>query len=278
FYVRSRLFNKFRFSGSLLAHFIPAIGQMSILLFVLVRNENPRGLIWQISNVSYFFIQVQLLIYNLVTLFLIYKYRREIPNFTSSSEQLKINWLLVITYGVTIASLIDFIFYLIPGLSDLELGYILFWMFIQIFFFKSLIQPDQFLGLDEKKTLPPKLSSDMGQKYFRDIEEVIHSNKLFLEPDLSLHNVAQAVNLSDRVVSQVIKINTGNNFSDYINRKRIDYSRNLLENFTGSAKNILEVLYESGFNSKSVFNLQFKRLTGLSPKEYRKQYANPETF
>jgi len=273
FYVRSRLFNKFKFSGDLLVHFIPAICQMSILMFVLIRGESLQELIRQIFHISYIFIQCQLLIYNLVTLFLIYKYQREIVNFTSSSELIKINWLLVITYGLTIASLIDFILFLLPELTDLGLGWLLFWAFIQLFFFKSLIQPDQFLGLDERKTLPLKISSQTGLKYFLDIEDVISSNKLFLEPDLSLHNIGVAVNLSDRMVSQSIKFKTGNNFSDYINRKRVDYAKDLLKSYTPSAKNILEILYESGFNSKSVFNSQFKRLTGLSPKEYRKQFS-----
>jgi AraC-like DNA-binding protein len=148
-------------------------------------------------------------------------------------------------------------------------GYILFLVFINIFFFKAIIQPDQFLGIDDKKLLPVKLDNDKGTRYFKEIEEIIHSNQLFLDPDLSLHNVAQAVRLSDRIVSQTIKQNVAMNFSDYINLKRIDYAKEILRTTTKSEKNVLEILYEAGFNSKSVFNTQFKKHTGQSPTDYR---------
>ena len=38
-------------------------------------------------------------------------------------------------------------------------------------------------------------------------------------------------------------------------------------------KTILEVMYESGFNSKSVFNTAFKQKTGMTPLEFRRSYA-----
>jgi AraC-like DNA-binding protein len=127
------------------------------------------------------------------------------------------------------------------------------------------------LGIKEGKLLPVKLSREKGLSYFQIINETINANQLYLDPDLSLHNVAQAVNLSDRVVSQSIKQNVRINFSDYINLMRIEYAKDLLRKTTSAEKNILEVLYESGFNSKSVFNSQFKKHTGQSPTEFRRQ-------
>jgi AraC-like DNA-binding protein len=38
-------------------------------------------------------------------------------------------------------------------------------------------------------------------------------------------------------------------------------------------KNVLEILYETGFNSKATFNRVFKKVTGLSPTEYKKKFA-----
>jgi AraC-like DNA-binding protein len=148
-------------------------------------------------------------------------------------------------------------------------GYLFFLIFINIFFFKAIIQPDQFLGIDEKKLLPVKLTKDKIINYFQRIEEIINSHQLFLDPDLNLHNVAHAVKLSDRIVSQTIKQKVGLNFTDYINRKRIEYAKDVLRSTTKSEKNVLEILYEAGFNSKSVFNSQFKKHTGQSPTLYR---------
>ncbi len=42
---------------------------------------------------------------------------------------------------------------------------------------------------------------------------------------------------------------------------------------SGQKKTVLEIIYEVGFNSKSVFNTTFKKQTGLTPSEYRRQNA-----
>jgi AraC-like DNA-binding protein len=148
-------------------------------------------------------------------------------------------------------------------------GYIVYWIFLNILFFKAIIQPDQYLGIDEKKLSPVKLAADRSINFFRQIEEIISTNQLYLDPDLSLHNVAQAAKLSDRLVSQVIRQNASLNFADYINIKRINYAKEILRTTTKSEKNILEILYEAGFNSKSVFNSQFRKHTGQSPTDFR---------
>jgi AraC-like DNA-binding protein len=151
------------------------------------------------------------------------------------------------------------------------MGYIIFLIFINVFFFKAIIQPDQFLGIKEGKFLQVKLSHEKGRSYFQIINETIHANQLFLDPNLNLHNVAQTVGLPDRLVSLSIKQNVNVNFSDYINLMRVNYAKEILSKTTSAEKNVLEVLYESGFNSKSVFNAQFKKHTGQQPTEFRRQ-------
>lgn len=53
---------------------------------------------------------------------------------------------------------------------------------------------------------------------------------------------------------------------DYINIKRIDKALSLLAN---SNENVLTVATKSGFNNSANFNRIFKKITGLTPKEYR---------
>lgn len=284
FYIRSRLYVQFIPSKKLFLHAIPAIIMALIVSFILISGEDLRAEMEDIGILAFYLSKVQHIIYYVITLTLIYKYRNDLKTVSSTSEQKKLNWLFVITYGIAITSFTSLIFYALPGISDKGFSYFSFFIFINIFFFKAILQPDQFLGIDERKLMPVRLSKDESADHFLKIDELINSKQLFLDPDLNLHNVAQATKLSDRLVSQVIKQNQVMNFTDYINTKRIDYAKSLLRSTTKAQKNVLEILYESGFNSKSVFNTQFKKHTGMSPTEFREKFyknsvqSNVSTF
>jgi AraC-like DNA-binding protein len=57
-----------------------------------------------------------------------------------------------------------------------------------------------------------------------------------------------------------------------VNRYRIEEAKRLLTNPPDKKITVLEVLYEVGFNSKSSFNTLFKKYTGLTPSEFKKQH------
>jgi AraC-like DNA-binding protein len=276
-YIESRLYTNFALSWKLLLHAIPAVIMVIIIYPIIYSGEDFRVILAnKVGSSLYYYVKFQIFVYNVYTLYIIYKYRYQIKFVTSSSEKQKINWLLFITYGLTLNSLSDLIVDSILNTPNQGWGYLIFFIFLNMFFFKAILQPDQFLGIDEKKLLPVKVTSDKSKDHFNNIEEIIISKQLFLDPDLSLHNISQAVKLSDRMVSQVIRQNTNLNFTDYINRKRIDYAKDVLKSTTRAEKNVLEILYEAGFNSKSVFNTQFKKHTGLSPTEFRESnYKRP---
>jgi len=85
---------------------------------------------------------------------------------------------------------------------------------------------------------------------------------------LSLGEAAQAVNTSVHYFCKMFKQSTGITFTDYLTRIRIEKAKNLLLN---PNRRISEVAYEVGFESLSQFNRSFKRITGRSPTEFRKQ-------
>ncbi|MCK5809043.1 AraC family transcriptional regulator, partial [bacterium] len=61
----------------------------------------------------------------------------------------------------------------------------------------------------------------------------------------------------------------GENFYVYINTARIKYAVELMKNKANHKKSILEIAYESGFNSKSAFNTYFKNIIGATPHKFR---------
>ncbi len=89
--------------------------------------------------------------------------------------------------------------------------------------------------------------------------------------DLSLGQVAKAVNTSVFYFCKLFKKATGINFTDYLSRVRIEQARNLLLN---PNLRVSEIAYEVGFQSLTHFNRVFKKVIGQSPTEYRSQLAH----
>jgi AraC-like DNA-binding protein len=89
--------------------------------------------------------------------------------------------------------------------------------------------------------------------------------------DLSLGQVAKAVNTGSFYFCKMFKRIIGINFTDYLSRLRIEQARNLLLN---PNLRISEIAYEVGFQSLTHFNRVFKRITGQSPTQYRSHLAH----
>ena len=84
--------------------------------------------------------------------------------------------------------------------------------------------------------------------------------------ELSLEQVAKAVNMSSFYFCKMFKKFAGVNFTEYVSRIRIEKARNLLLN---PNLRISEIAYEVGFQSLTHFNRVFKKVLGQSPTEFR---------
>lgn len=87
-----------------------------------------------------------------------------------------------------------------------------------------------------------------------------------LNEEISLGQVAKAVNTSTFYFCKMFKKVTGINFTDYVSRRRIENAKNLLLN---PNLRVSEIAYEVGFQSLTHFNRVFKKVEGQSPTEYR---------
>jgi len=96
---------------------------------------------------------------------------------------------------------------------------------------------------------------------------LLKQQKVHTDPELSLQKVANLLKVNPKTLSAAINETLNQTFIDLINSHRIEESKKLL--IKNPEKTIQEVMYESGYNSKSVFNLHFKEKTGLTPKQFR---------
>jgi len=92
--------------------------------------------------------------------------------------------------------------------------------------------------------------------------------KAYLEPRLSLEQVASNLEIRPDQLSAIINSKLNTSFSTLINLKRLEEATRLLQKDLD--KSILDISLECGFGSKSSFNRQFKLQFGKTPTEYRK--------
>lgn len=145
-------------------------------------------------------------------------------------------------------------------------------LFINAIMFLVLLKPEIYYVIEKYKSR--KIDEPSKKEYSRRLENYMENGKPYLNPDTSLESIAKNLSLNSHILSQIINESFGNNFKAYINEFRIKESMRLLSTTQNAEKTILEILYEVGFNSKSVFNRQFKKYTGLTPKEFREQRIN----
>jgi len=132
--------------------------------------------------------------------------------------------------------------------------------------------PDNVNYKQKKKYKQALLDTNEVTKYSKELKQIMMDYKLYLNPDLSLKDLASYLDLPANYVSQLLNLGFQKNFSEYINTFRINEfkERILLEENKGLT--IMAIAYDSGFNSKTVFNTFFKKIEGVTPNAYLKSH------
>lgn len=136
--------------------------------------------------------------------------------------------------------------------------------------------------MEENKTEPPK-QEDLGEEKYRksplneetvallakDIQIYCQQERPYLEANLTLSALAQRLEVTPNYLSQTLNQHFAQNFFDFINAQRVTRAKQLLSDPEQNDKTILEVAYESGFNSKSAFYAAFKKHQNQTPSAFR---------
>ncbi|WP_198163615.1 helix-turn-helix domain-containing protein [Pedobacter cryoconitis] len=115
--------------------------------------------------------------------------------------------------------------------------------------------------------------SVQDQKELQRIRDYMFQKEPYLEPALTIQDLASQVNMPVKDLSILINNHLDQHFFDFVNAYRIEKAMKILKDPAKAKLTILKILYEIGFNSKSSFNTSFKKHTYLTPTEYRKKYA-----
>jgi len=114
-----------------------------------------------------------------------------------------------------------------------------------------------------------KIDSAEAVIWFEKLNNAMNEKSLYKNPNLTLQDLSQEINISSHQLSQFLNNNLGKNFTSYVNEFRINEACKII---TSSDKLTLEsVGYDVGFNSKSTFFTAFKKHTGTTPLNYQMQ-------
>jgi len=96
----------------------------------------------------------------------------------------------------------------------------------------------------------------------------------FLNPQLSLKFVADVLGVNTNKISYLINKAFNLNFNDFVNSYRLEHFKTIALVSSNSHLTILGLAYDSGFNSKSVFNTYFKKIENVTPRAWLKANSN----
>jgi AraC-like DNA-binding protein len=102
------------------------------------------------------------------------------------------------------------------------------------------------------------------------IETLMTEELLWLNPELTMTDLAKRLNTNTSVLSGVVNRVFGKNFNDFINTYRVFAVQSMMREGKAGHLSLLGIGLECGFNSKSTFNRAFKKVTGVAPSDWQR--------
>jgi transcriptional regulator GlxA family with amidase domain len=136
---------------------------------------------------------------------------------------------------------------------------------------ETAILAAKYFAIDIDRDNQSSFSMFKGQKGHKDdliikAQEYIES---VIDERISVDELAEMVALGRRSFERRFKQATRNSVLEYIQRVKMEAAK---RSFEGSRKNINEVMFEVGYTDNKAFRSTFKKITGLTPLEYRNKY------
>lgn len=256
-----------------------------VKLEILVDRDHPGVLTSPLLAVA---IHLVFLGYLWATIHALTRFGTSVRQLFSNLENKQLAWLRTLLILYAIAWLIS-LFYclsahiyrdLVSVTAVSAVGAISGFLFINYLLINALRQPSIFSGLstDEVQLAESEapgraaLVSAENAALLRHLDRHMAEARPYLDANLSVDQLARQLGVPSRELSRAINEGLGKNFFELVSDYRIAEARRQLE-AAEAGTTILQVMYDSGFNSKSVFNTAFKKATGMTPSAYRAQHS-----
>ena len=289
-----------------LLHLLPFVALELYQGFGMMRGHDPTEELFVPSHGGITAFNLILLTYALVymvlTLIRLHRHRAASPAFLSNIERIQFRWLNNLTW-LTIIILVAFSMENLLLLDGIELSQefnltsLLVAVFVYALGYQILLHPDilvvpraETFGANEqtvaaqgeeqprandedeaKKYQKSGLSEERAEAIRSSLLEVMEKEEAYRNPELTLIDLADHLDVSPHNLSEVINTRLGVNFFDIVNGYRIECVKADILDPEKKHLKMLALAFEAGFRSKSSFNLLFKKHVGMTPSDFRKQ-------
>ncbi|GAB3639960.1 helix-turn-helix domain-containing protein [Spirosoma arcticum] len=280
-------------------HFLPFLILSMLIVSLVFVEDQLTFLKTQLSTIGGDLVTLlmltfnvgQLIVYCFSCLRLLNKHRQTLTAFVSSPELVDLLWLRYFLFGVCFFVGVWLITLFFPLLT----GYMSVFYFAGVFYlaYFALNQRELFPFSEvEKMAIADVLAEATNPSANEETKKALllpherHeakerlmaamlTDKRYLDNELTLPKLAEVTQLSIHKLSYLLNNDFGLNFYQFVNGFRIEEAKSLLSDPKKSHLSMEGIAYEAGFNSKTVFNTTFKKMTGLSPSGFKTKPLAP---
>ena len=292
FFILSQTNRSFRFRHTDIWHFVPFM--VYAIYHMIVFSQGTEVIFIWMDKYDLPYIDP---VYKLITLVImtgylilsvkIYvSYRKWVEHEYVSPGTLRFPWITRLLFAIGIAVLATCIFRLSEAMS-MDMDYVQAWWtsaivtlsiyYISIAGLFSKRPPENPQkhapdGDGNKDSAGPSLyTQEELTQWLVELTELMEKRHVYLNPELSLGNVAKELGLSRKNVSTAINAQHGTNFRRFVNEYRVQSFKKLVSNGRAEEMTLYGLALDCGFNSKATFNRVFKQIEGMAPNEYAKK-------
>jgi AraC-like DNA-binding protein len=306
-YVKSLTNETFTFKIRDIAHFLPAIvfTVFLVILSVIPKDNDPESFeaIFNLRvpvAVAIYYLQV--IAYTALMISLLQKHKKNLDQFFSYKENISLDWLWLfiiiyllftafdaavyfthifdayykLTYWVLMTLFVTFLGYFGTKQSDIYVG-----RMKRENTADSNPQPDQpsevqavsqTIDLRSSKYEKSSLAEDMKEEILKSIVRLMEDEELYKNPQLVVDDIAEKIHTNKKYISQVINEKLNRNFYQFVNEYRVTHVISAMDNPRYKNYTLEAIGDESGFNSRSSLITAFKKVTGKTPSDFKKQH------
>jgi AraC-like DNA-binding protein len=269
-----------------------------LLLFIFIDKQfngfvefaEHLGKLILLRNCAGAFFVINLWVSCILTLKNIKTHRKQIDDLYSyKSDKISLSWLQILTIALLVVYNLTIVVTAFENsriFDDIEiirkiilLGFVYIisiWGYKQVQFDTTSKQILLNENLDlSKSTISDKyqkcrIKEEQATQYLNRIIQYMNNSEIWKDNELSIAKLSQYTEIPKHYITQILNENLNKNFYTFVNEYRIEHAKKLIKSSECKAWSIIAIAFECGFNSKTAFNNFFKKYTGMTPSEFRK--------